>query len=707
MRRLAVLLPLLFVAPLYAQTLTVASPGGALVVALDLDDEGAPLYRVRRGGRDLVLPSRLGVVFREGPRFDTGLRVLGTATATRDTTWETVWGERQFVRDHHNEGRVAFADADGARIDLVVRVFDDGLGFRYEWPEQPALADAVITDERTAFRFAEAPEAWWIPAYQRERYEYLYRHTPLAEAGRFQADVNVDTPSQPHPYRPAQAVHTPLTLRFPESGLYAAIHEAALVDYASMTLVVDDAASVHCDLVPWSDGAKVYATAPFVSPWRVLLVGETPGALAESDLVLNLNEPSRIEDPSWIEPQKYVGIWWAMHIDQKTWHSGDRHGATTEEAERYIDFAADHGFGGVLVEGWNRGWDRNWIGLDSDFSFTEPYPDFDLEAVARYARARGVRLIGHHETGGDVPTYEAQLDAAMALYARLGVRAVKTGYVEWEQGVQRVTPEGDSTREWHHGQYMVRHHQRVVETAARHGIMVNIHEPIKDTGLRRTWPNLMTREGARGMEYNAWSRDGGNPPEHETVLPFTRLLAGPFDFTPGIVDLTLPRKPANRVNTTLAKQLALYVALYSPLQMAADLPEHYEARPDALRFIEDVPVDWADSRVLHGAIGDVIVMARKDRGSEDWYLGAVTDEEGRTLSVPLDFLHGGRRYVAEVYRDADDAHWETNPEALTLDEGLVDAATVLPLRLAPGGGLAARFRAASADEEAAMPRLVP
>ena len=478
-----------------------------------------------------------------------------------------------------------------------------------------------------------------------------------------------------------------------------------------MTLEVTGPTSLKADLVPWSTGVKVYATAPHVSPWRVLLVGDTPGDLVESDLVLNLNEPSRIDDTSWIEPQKYVGVWWEIHMDITTWNDGDRHGATTANTKRYIDFAAANGFGGVLIEGWNRGWDRRWIGPEADFSFTAPFDDFDIEEVTRYAAERGVRLVGHHETGGDVPNYEAQLEDAYALYERLGVRAVKTGYVEWAQGLVRTDgpglAPGDSTFEWHHGQWMVRHYQRTVEAAARHRIMVNIHEPIKDTGLRRTWPNLMTREGARGMEYNAWAADGGNPPEHEAILPFTRLLAGPMDFTPGIFDLlhTRGNRPDNRVNTTLAKQLALYVTMYSPLQMAADQPESYLERPDVFQFIRDVPADWADSRVLAGAIGDYLVMARKDRQSDDWYLGAVTDEQGRMLDAPLSFLDAGRLYVAEVYRDADTADWETNPHAVTIERGLVDAATVLPVRLAAGGGMAVRLRPSTSDEASTLPRL--
>jgi alpha-glucosidase len=693
-------------------SVAVTSPDSSLTVIVETDSTGVLTYRAERFGVPLMTPSKLGVALTDGRRLDAGLRVVSVETAARDTTWETVWGERQFVRDAHREARLTVLSPDSLRMVVAVRVFDGGLALRYEWPAQAGLDSLEIADEVTEFRFAEAPEAWWIPAYQRERYEYLTLHTPLADAGTFQPDANIDTPPSPHPDRPSQVVHTPLTLAFPGSGLFAAVHEAALVDYASMTLVVTDSTGLRADLVPWSTGVKVYATAPHASPWRVVLVGDTPGELAESDLVLNLNEPSRLSDTDWITPQTYIGIWWMMHLDNSTWGSGERHGATTAEARRYIDFAAENGIGGVLVEGWNTGWDGNWTGPGADFSFTEPYPDFDLDAVAAYAREKGVGLIGHHETGGDVPHYEAQLDSAFALYERLGVHAVKTGYVEWEQGILRTSgpglAPGDSAREWHHGQFMVRHQQRVVETAARHRVMVNIHEPIKDTGLRRTWPNLMTREGGRGMEYNAWSRDGGNPPAHEATLPFTRLLAGPMDYTPGIFDLLLKkgRRPDNRVNTTLAKQLALYVTLYSPLQMAADLPESYAEYADAFQFIRRVPADWSESRVLAGDIGRYVVTARKDRRSDAWYLGAVTDAHGRTLAQPLSFLDPGTTYLAQVYRDADDADWRSNPFALRIESGLVQASDVLPLRLAAGGGLAVRFQPASFLERAGTPWLL-
>ena len=589
MRRLAILLfALVLAVSAGASAQTVRSPDGRLEARLALTSDGALTLAVDRDGAPLVLPSRLGVVLTDGRRLDRGLALVGTQTAAQDTTWETAWGERRFVRDHHAQLTATVEAPGGLRMEVVLRVSDDGVAFRYVWPEQAGLGAFEIADESTELRFASAPMAWWIPAYQRERYEYLYQHTPLAEA---------DT------------IHTPATLEF-AGGPVVALHEAALTDYASMTLAVTGPASVKADLVPWSTGVKVYAEAPFRSPWRMLVIGDTPADLANSALELNLNEPSKIADTSWIQPQKYVGIWWAMHLENKTWSTGPKHGATTAETERYMDFAARHGLGGVLVEGWNRGWDGAWTDPKvTDFSFTEPTPDFDIEAIAAYGAQRSVGLVGHHETGGDVPNYEAQLDDAFALYERLGIHAVKTGYVNFSRGIPRlagpgVAP-GDTAYEWHHGQFMVRHYQRTVEVAARHHVMVDMHEPIKDTGLRRTWPNLMTREGARGMEYNAWSADGGNPPSHEATLAFTRMLSGPMDYTPGIFDVLLSRgtRPNNRVNTTVAKQLALYVVLYSPLQMAADLPESYEARPALFHFIETVPADWAETRFLGGAIG--------------------------------------------------------------------------------------------------------
>ena len=652
-----------------AAPLLVSSPSGRLQVTFLLD-EGRPFYEVRHAGREVIGRSRLGFRLKDGPPLDGGFGIADSRRRSVDQTWEQPWGEQRLIRDRFNELTVELVQQGRAarRLTVVFRVFDDGVGFRFEWPQQTGLGDFEILDELTEFALPADEQAWWIPAYYVHRYEYLYRRTPVSRIG---------------------AVHTPLTLET-RNGLYVSIHEAALTDYAAMTLQANGGTVLRCDLVPWSDGVKVRARTPFVSPWRTIQIAESPGDLITSHLILNLNEPSRIPDTSWIRPGKYVGIWWGMHLGIWTWGSGPTHGATTARARSYIDFAAKHGFDGVLVEGWNVGWDGNWIENGDKFSFTQPYPDFDLEGLARHAADKGVTLIGHHETAFGIDNYERQLEEAFALYERLGVRAVKTGYVD------NLAP----LHELHHGQYMVRHFRKVVETAARHHIMLDVHEPIKDTGIRRTWPNMMTREGARGMEYNAWSADGGNPPEHETILPFTRLLGGPFDYTPGVFDLTLesarrpppqPGVPRPRVNTTLAKALASYVVLYSPLHMAADLIENYEGKP-AFAFIKDVPTDWEATRVLSGVIGDHLTIARKDRRSDDWYVGSVTDEFARVLEVPLSFLDPGRKYVAQVYADAVNADWEARPYNITISERPVDSTTVLAMRLGPGGGQAVRIR---------------
>jgi len=591
-----------------------------------------------------------------------------------DETWEQPWGERRRVRDRHNELLMQFEDDAGRRFDVRVRAFDDGIGFRYEVPEQPGFEHANIVDEVTEFVLPEGSTAWWIPGRRYNRYEYLYRTSGLEEI---------------------ETAHTPLTVRTP-AGTHLSIHEAALTDYAAFVLDQRRDRVFQTNLTPWSEGIRVKTAAPFKTPWRTIQLADEAIGLINSSLILNLNEPNALGDVSWVEPGKYVGIWWAMHIRKRTWRSGPIHGATTEEAMRYMDFAAQYGFDGVLVEGWNIGWDGDWVQNGDLFSFTQPYPDFDIRAVAEYGRKLGVRLIGHHETSGNVSNYARQMDAAFDLYESLGVRQVKTGYVSDGGNIKRVDENGVVRYEWHDGQFMVGEYLRSVTEAARRNISINTHEPIKDTGLRRTYPNWISREGAKGQEYNAWGAPP-NPPEHTAMLAFTRMLAGPMDFTPGIFEL-MPFGPESihRVQTTLARQLALYVVLYSPIQMAADLPENYEARPDALQFIVDVPTDWEESVALAGEVGDYVVIARQERGGQDWYLGAATDQEARKIDLPLDFLADGVRYTAQIYRDGFHANWKTNPYALVIEERPVRRIDVLDLRLAPGGGAAVRFRADSA-----------
>lgn len=653
----------------------VDSPQAVLTVCVNADVRG-PWYEVYRksaaGEHAIITHARLGVVldgFGNMPASNVG----NARRSSVNSRWEQPWGEQRVIDDRHNELRVALTGADAAHTqpyDLTIRVFDDGFGFRYEFNGIAADRDVAITDELTEFRLTDDYDAWWYPARQVDRDEYLYSRSPLYL-------VNL--------------AETPLTLQ--SQGLYLSIHEAALVDYASMNLRRTAERTLKADLMPWSDGVLVRKRGSFTTPWRTVLIGETPAALADSRIELNLNEPSKLADTSWVSIGKYVGIWWEMHLNRSTWGSGAMHGANNDNVKRYIDFAAKYKFGGVLVEGWNKGWDGDWIANGKHFSFTESYPDFDLPMLAAYARERGVRLIGHNETAGAVENYERQLEAAMALYAKNNVAVVKTGYVKPSGSLERTLADGSLGHEWFAGQFRVRHELTVAEAAAKHHISIDAHEPIKDTGLRRTWPNMLSREGARGQEFNAWGRPT-NPPEHLTILPFTRMLAGPMDFTPGIFDITLGKDNLNeRVQSTLATQLAEYVLLYSPVHMAADLPENYEKRPDAFQFILDVPTDWETSRTLAGEIGEYVVVARQQRGGRDWYLGATTDENARKISVPLDFLAKGKRYEAQIYRDADDADYRRNPTALIIEKRAVTANDKLDIAMAPGGGIAVRFRA--------------
>jgi len=649
----------------------VDSPQAVLTLCVAADARG-PYYEVHRGERTVITRARLGLVL-DGLGNTPASRVTNAQRTQVDRRWEQPWGEQRFIQDRHTELRVTFTGADAALtepFDLVVRVFDDGFGFRYEFKSIATSRESAILDELTEFRLAGDWDAWWYPARHPDRDEYLYRRVHLHEV---------------------HLAETPLTLQ--SQGLYLSIHEAALVDYASMNLRRTAERTLKADLMPWSDGVLVRKRGPFVTPWRMVLVGDTPMSLADSRIELNLNEPARQRDTSWIHLGKYVGVWWEMHLNRSTWASGDKHGAANANVKRYIDFAAKNGLGGVLVEGWNRGWDGDWIANGRNFSFTEAYPDFDLPQLSAYARERGVRIIGHNETAGAVENYESQLEAAMAMYAANGVRVVKTGYVKPNGSIERTLADGTVGHEWFAGQYRVNHESKVAEVAARYRISIDAHEPVKDTGLRRTWPNMLSREGARGQEFNAWGRPT-NPPEHLTILPFTRLLAGPMDFTPGIFDITFGKADVNeRVQSTLATQLALYVLVYSPVQMAADLPENYEKRPDAFQFIRDVPTDWENSRTLQGEIGDYVVIARQQRGAADWYLGATTDENARALTIPLDFLERGRKYEAQIYRDAPDADYLGNPTALVIEKRGVTAKDRIEASLAPGGGLAVRFRA--------------
>lgn len=657
----------------FAKSYTISSPDGLIEVVVS--DQQGPQYSISYQKEPVLEPSDLGLSFKQygmmGPSFQIN---QVSKILNHSSTWQQPWGERQLVVDQHNQLLVTFRHAE-RRFDLRIKVFNQGVGFRYEVPKQPDLTEVEIIDELTEFMVAKPREtlAWWIPAGGFNRYEYLYKTTLLSDVDR---------------------VHTPFTFKQP-NGVHVSIHEAALVDYAAMFLDQRRDGQLTAQLTPWSDGIKVKTSVAFNSPWRTIQISPDAVGLLNSDLILNLNEPNKLGDVSWVKPGKYIGIWWGMHIGENTWGSGDKHGATTSEALRYIDFAAQYGFDGVLVEGWNQGWDGDWFNNGAIFNFTESYPDFDLAKVAAYAKQHGVKLIGHHETSGHVTNYSQQMAASLDLYAQHGISQVKTGYVADGGQITRIDKQGVVRREWHDGQFMVGEYLRNIVAAAQRQISINTHEPIKDTGLRRTYPNWLSREGARGMEYNAWGTPP-NPPAHTAILPYTRMLSGPMDFTPGIFFMeyggNLQDKHTNRPQTTLAKQLALYVVLYSPIQMAADLPRHYQARLDAFQFIRDVPTDWQESRGLAGEVGKYVVMARQDRHSEDWYLGALTDDNRRNVTVKLDFLSADKVYQAQIYRDGPQADWLNNPYALQIEYREVRHGQQMQINMATSGGMAVRFK---------------
>jgi len=677
MRSLFAALPLLAAtsAPAFAQDArpvqTASSPDGAITLTVSTDNDQRPTWSLSRKGKLLIAPSKLGFILgdRVGPQR--GFAIESVERASGDTRWEQPWGERRFVRDRHNELLVRFRQNEswgGHAMNVRFRLFDDGVGFRYELPEQAGLKTAKIVDEITEFDIAPPGTAWWITGGEWNRYEQIYQQTPIDAVA---------------------TAHTPITMRL-DDGTHMSFHEAALVDYAGMWFKRVEGRKFRATLSPSSTGPRVIRDLPFATPWRTIRIADNAAGLVESDLELNLNEPNKLGDVSWVKPMKYIGIWWGMIRGPWSWAEGPQHGATTERTKQYIDFAAKHGFGGVLVEGWNKGWNGNWFGHGHDYSFTEAYPDFDLKAVTDYARKKGVTLIGHHETGGNIAVYEAQLDDAMKLYGQLGVKAVKTGYVADAGGI--IAPgdaPGETRMEWHDGQRQVQHHLKVVETAAKYHVAVNPHEPIKDTGLRRTYPNWVAREGARGMEYNAWS-DFGSGPDHEPTLVYTRMLSGPMDYTPGVLGLEGSNKAP--FASTLAKQLGLYLAIYSPIQMAADFIESLEAHPRELEFIKQVPADWAESKLIAGEVGDYAIFARKDRASADWYVGGVNDATERTLTLGFDFLEPGKSYTATVWKDGEGATYLTDARhRIAYDQIKVKKGDTYKLWLAPGGGAAMRL----------------
>ncbi len=707
LRFIAVLLLFVLAQPdTFAQT--IQSPNKVLTLTFALTRDGTPTYRLWRGDKVVIALSKMGLTLKDQPSLTEGFRFAGGEQIKRDERWEPVWGERSLIRNAHTELRVRLEQPEqkGRMMHIVFRLFDDGLGFRYEFPEQDNLRYFTVSDERTEFKLAGDHKAWWIPG-DFDTNEYSYSESKLsevnAEIGKNVGEIYSKSVLGPN------FVQTPLMMKSAE-GLYINVFEAALVNYPAMAVEIDKASfTLRSVLAPDAVGNKAYMQTPCRTPWRTIIVSDKATEILASNVILNLNDPSVVERASaWIKPMKYVGIWWEMHVGTATWNYADvnnvrlgetdwaslkpnrKHGATTARTKTYIDFAAKHGFDGVLVEGWNVGWE-DWFGnwKEEVFDFVTPYPDFDVAELQEYAADKGVKLIMHHETSASVTNYERRLDTAFQFMKQHGYDAVKTGYVG------RIIPRGEQ----HDGQWMVNHYTRVLEKAARYKIMVNSHESVRPTGLHRTYPNWIAAEAARGNEFNAWSV--GNPPAHETILPFTRLMGGPMDYTPGIFQIKMDAydpKKKEQVHTTLAKQLALYVTMYSPLQMAADLPENYEKHLDAFQFIKDVPVDWEEKKVIEAEPGDYVTIARKAKGKDAWFIGAITDENPHRARVPLTFLGVNRNFVATIYGDAKDAHWEKNPMAYTVAPWIVTNATALDLALAPGGGAAVYIRPATERE---------
>jgi hypothetical protein len=707
MVRFAVFFLLIWLFSFNAVAQDIKSPAGKVSLSFALTNDGEPTYRLSIGGKPVVLQSRLGIELKDLPALTKGFAVVSTDVSDTDETWEPVWGEVKRIRNHYRELTVTLQQASPNNRRMIVRfrLFDDGLGFRYEFPEQNDLKYFIVSDEKTEFNLTGDHKAFWIPG-DYDTNEYAYFTTRLSEVdatkGKAAQEISVKSIAA------ANAVQTPLMMKTSD-GLYINIHEAVLVNYPAMNLTVDKQTfGLSSHLVPDAIGNKAYMQAPDKTPWRTIVVSDKAADILASKLILNLNEPSKVRDTSWIKPQKFLGIWWEMHVGKSTWNYSDvgnvklatadwaslkpngKHGANTAKTKHYIDFASKHGFDSVLVEGWNVGWE-DWFGKwkEEVFDFVTPYPDFDVAELQKYAAERRVKLIMHHETSASVTNYERRMDEAYRFMKQHGYDAVKTGYVG------RIIPRG----EHHDGQWMVNHFVRVAEATARQRIMLDSHEAVRPTGLHRTYPNWLACESARGNEFNAWSV--GNPPEHETILPFTRLMGGPMDYTPGIFQIKLdyyqPGKK-EQVHTTLAKQLALYVTMYSPLQMAADLPENYERFLDAFQFIKDVAVDWDDTRILEAEPGDYLTIARKAKNRDEWYVGAITDETARASKIALSYLTPKRWYVATIYADAADAHWQSNPMKYQIQSFLVNDHTTLAIKLASGGGVAISLKPASAEE---------
>lgn len=672
--------------------LSITSPDKGLSLTIDSIANGQWKYAVTKNGKPIIKPSDLGLIAQEA-NLSQDLSLVNTSTSQFNSTWQTVWGQNSSIKNNYNGLDVIVQNTTGCQLKIQFKLYNDGLGFRYKVEQCNGQDSLHITDELTTFNLTGDHTTWWVPGcWDNDEYPYTKSKLSEVDASFYQKGYkysNVTTITNKY------SVNTPVTMKSMDN-YYLSIHEAALVDFPGMSLLVDTSAHSLKSHLAESDnakGVKAVVTLPMKTPWRTVMINSEAKGLLANNLILNLNEPCVLSDVSWIKPTKYMGIWWEMHVGKAAWDiASGKHGATTQNAKYYIDFCAKNNIPALLIEGWNKGWEQ-WVGDDREgiFDFVTPYSDFDIKEVVAYAKSKGVQIIGHHETASAVETYEAQMDTAYQFYAELGVPAVKTGYV------------GKIPGHRHYDQRMVNHYNKTMTETAKYKIMLNIHEPVKPTGLTRTYPHLMSGEGMRGQEFNAWS--DGNKPMHNVTLPFTRNLAGPMDFTPGIFDLKLEKyknnvtkvssfddragekKPYSRVFSTLAHQLALYVVFYSPVQMAADLPENYEGHP-AFQFIRDVGVDWDETRIIDAELGEYVVTMRKEKGKEKWFVGGITGDKQRIQTISFDLLPKGKKYKAIIYKDAADADYLTNPGKYTIETREVDSSTSITLDMKAAGGFA-------------------
>jgi len=695
---LIILLSIISVSCSYNNSISLESPNNEIKLNFELVD-GVPTYSVNNKNKKVIHLSKMGLLFNNKIDFSKNLTLSETKSRSFNNSWKPLYGEEEIISNNYNELMISLTN-DKYQMSIFFRVFNDGVAFKYVIPKQDEFNSYDIIDELTEFNISSKDSALWVPAFSYRRYEFLYANSSVDDISKKYYSKNVEDIS--YDTLGIDAAHTPLTIK-KDNDLYISIHEANLVDYSSMTLKPNGNGKLEVELYPWSDGIKVKSTNGINSPWRTIQIANNSSELLDSNIILNLNDdPDKNEDFSWVKPGKYMGVWWEMiGTNESTWWPSKNHGANNSKVINYMNFASKHGFDGLLVEGWNKGWYPEWCcsGNGIPFSFTETVEDFDLDLLSNYGKEKNISLVGHHETGGQIQNYESQLEDAFKLYNKYGIKNIKTGYVnDVSKNIKRFDGNGNLHKEWHHGQYMVNHFQKVIELAAKYKLNIITHEPIKDTGLRRKYPNYISREGAKGQEFNGFWTNGVN---HATDLPFTRMLSGPMDYTPGIFQLNNFRydSPDSKiidkgaiVPSTLAKELALYVVYYSPMQMAADLPKHYEKHLDAFEFIKNVPVDWSERVIINSGISEYVTIARKDKMSGNWYVGGITDEKERNFIIDFSFLDDDKEYEMTIYSDTYNTHWKDNPMEYEIKSKTVNSEDNTNIYLAPGGGFAFEFK---------------